>query len=604
MKNRFLLKILILLLFCGVKSFSQSSTTTKVDSLVMLVKYNIANNQFEAAQNLIDELKTIQPNNSELQKVKVGYCQAELFIADGNDEQALEILLEGLTTLQKRGSSLHFSEHTEAIGRIFGRTQNYDKAKEYFNLGLNTAINGNDSLNISSFYLNLGSINQMQQKIDSAKYYYDKVMEYSPKLKNNEETLATAYSNLIGVVIAYGDFDLAEEYGNKSFDIYQKRKDTLKMAGILSNLGSIKMYTKEYDKSNEYYFRTLSLLENQTDFKSREILALTFDNISQIYYLQEDYQKGYDYLFESVTVDKQLNTDKLQNKITEIEAKYVVSVEERNTEMEKNKRQRAEFWTYILSGAIFILLGFLWLFYRTNSLKEQKFVLEYEKEKMEQMRKMEFVQSETQIKILNATLDGKEAERRHIAEILHDNVSTLLSSANMHLYAVKTELKENTPAEVSKIELIISEASDKIRDLSHKLISSVLLKFGLASAVEDLCEKYSNSQLKFKSSIKNIGRYNQNFEIKIHNIIEELVNNILKHSNADTATIKLEQTDGNLQIRIFDNGDGFNIDEVNKKDGLGLSQITARIKMMKGIFDIKSSNKTGTRIFMNIPIPD
>ncbi len=604
MKNRVLLKVLLLLLFCVINSFSQSSSASKVDSLIVVIKKNIDNNELETAQFLIDELRNIDTNNPEFHKAKVGYCQSEIHVANNDDEQALKVLLEGFTTLQNYNSSLLYSKYAETIGRIFGRTRNYSRAIEYFNLGLKNSLTRNDSLTISSFYLNLGSINQMQQKIDSVSYYYDKVMEFSPKLKNNEETLATAYSNLIGVVIAYGDFDLAEEYGNKSFEIYEKRNDTLKMAGILSNLGSIKMYTRDLDKSNEYYFKTLDLLNKRTDIKSREIIALTFDNISQIFYLKEEYQKGYDYLFESVLVEKQFMAEKLENRITEIEAMYDVSVEEKHTGIEKNRRQRAEFWTYVLSGAIFILLGFLWLFYRTNNLKRQKFTLEYEKEKMAQMRKMELVQSDAQIKILNATLDGKEAERRHIAEILHDNVSTLLSSANMHLYAVKVELAENAPEEIDKIEVIISEASDKIRDLSHKLISSVLLKFGIASAVEDLCEKYSNSQLKFNPSIKNIGRYDQSFEIKIHNIIEELVNNILKHSNADTATIKLEQTDGNLQIRVFDNGHGFNIDEVIKKDGLGLSQITARIKMMKGIFDVKSSKKTGTRIFMNIPIPD
>ena len=223
---------------------------------------------------------------------------------------------------------------------------------------------------------------------------------------------------------------------------------------------------------------------------------------------------------------------------------------------------------------------------------------------MKQDRELEVIQNEAQIKILNATLDGKEAERRQIAEILHDNVSTLLSSANMHLYAVKSELKKAAPEEVAKIELIISEASDKIRDLSHKLISSVLLKFGLATATEDLCEKHSNSQLVFNSESKGIKRYNQSFEIKIHNINEELVNNILKHSNANMATIELFDVNNQLKIQITDNGDGFDVDEVVHKDGLGLTQIKARIKMMRGSFEIKSYQDTGTQVNMEIPIPD
>ena len=167
-------------------------------------------------------------------------------------------------------------------------------------------------------------------------------------------------------------------------------------------------------------------------------------------------------------------------------------------------------------------------------------------------------------------------------------------------------MKGKTPEEIIKTQAIISEAADKIRDLSHKLVSSVLLKFGLSYSMEDLCEKYSNSQLTFETQSKNIIRYNQDFEIKIHSIIEEFVNNIIKHSNADKATILLEQKEGKLQVRVFDDGEGFDLEQMRKNDkgGLGLVQIEARIKMMEGIFDIKSSKDTGTRIYMNIPIPE
>ena len=203
---------------------------------------------------------------------------------------------------------------------------------------------------------------------------------------------------------------------------------------------------------------------------------------------------------------------------------------------------------------------------------------------------------------MNATLDAKETERKYIAGILHDSVSSLLSSANMHLYVVKAKLKKDSPEELNKAEIIISEAADKVRNLSHKLISSVLLKFGLKVAVEDLCEKYSNSLLKFISDSNNINRYDQSFEIKVYSIIEELVNNILKHSNADNASISIETANLNLEIKIEDNGDGFIVDEIFKKDGLGLSQIAARIKNMEGVFTINSAKEKGTQIYISVPL--
>lgn len=120
-------------------------------------------------------------------------------------------------------------------------------------------------------------------------------------------------------------------------------------------------------------------------------------------------------------------------------------------------------------------------------------------------------------------------------------------------------------------------------------------------AVQDLCEKLSNSNITFSSNAKNIERFNQNFEIKMFNIINELVNNILKHSKAKNGTIKLEQLNGNLQIIVFDDGVGFDIKEIELKNGIGLSQVKARIQVLKGVINIKSTNE-GTRIFISVPI--
>ena len=105
------------------------------------------------------------------------------------------------------------------------------------------------------------------------------------------------------------------------------------------------------------------------------------------------------------------------------------------------------------------------------------------------------------------------------------------------------------------------------------------------------------------SDADGIKRYDQEFEIKIYNIIEELVNNIIKHSNADNASIMLKEREGNkLIIQIIDDGKGFNVKRAITKNGLGLSHIEARIKVMKGVFSINSKRGDGTSIFISSPI--
>jgi two-component system NarL family sensor kinase len=93
-------------------------------------------------------------------------------------------------------------------------------------------------------------------------------------------------------------------------------------------------------------------------------------------------------------------------------------------------------------------------------------------------------------------------------------VSSLLSSANLHVQASRKQFKGKVLIEIDKTQKIIKEASRKIRNLSHSLVSSVLLKFGLNFAIKDITEKYSNSQLSIDTQIEGLKRYNQNFEIK------------------------------------------------------------------------------------------
>jgi signal transduction histidine kinase len=253
---------------------------------------------------------------------------------------------------------------------------------------------------------------------------------------------------------------------------------------------------------------------------------------------------------------------------------------------------------------IIISLGLVlaaWLIYRYLKLRQRNLRLEYKQSQLIQRNKLEQIQNEAREKILNATLDGKESERKMIAETLHHSVSSLLSSASLHLQASKMQLKEIPPEEIDKAQTIINEAADKIRNLSHSLVSSVLLKFGLSYALQDLCDKYSNAKLNFHCKCGEISRFDPEFEIKINSIIDELLNNIIKHSQAANAEISISQRQNRLLITVLDDGKGFNPKTEINEDGLGLRQIEARINKMKGIFKIKSSPNEGTAIYLSVP---
>src|SRR5690606_22717736 len=128
--------------------------------------------------------------------------------------------------------------------------------------------------------------------------------------------------------------------------------------------------------------------------------------------------------------------------------------------------------------------------------------------------------------------------------------------------------------------------------------------FGLLYALDDLCEKYSNSNLHFEylNTISNKKRYPEKFETRLYFIISELLNNIIKHSEATRAEVSLSESNNKLIIKITDNGKGFDINDFNFVEGFGLNQIKARINNLNGHFKVKSRTNEGTSIKITVPL--
>ena len=397
-------------------------------------------------------------------------------------------------------------------------------------------------------------------------------------------------------------FDKSEKYANESIKIVNKIGDKFDIAASYGNLASIFLFKSDFESSKNNSLKALDILRNENTNEANRYKADLYFNLAYAMYMLKDY-KAYEYQEISYNLTDEFRDSEMKAIVEKINAENNFNLGEAyGKKVEENKRLKSErtFWIYSI-GSFIVILSLLYglNFYK---LKQKNLGLKLSQTKLIQNQKLEKLRSESQTRILNATIDGKESERKQIAETLHDSVSALLSSANLHLQATRKQFNGNTPVEIDKTQEIITEASQKIRDLSHTLVSSVLLKFGINFAIKDLAEKYSNSQLSIDTDIENVRRYHQNFEIKAYNIIQEFLNNILKHSNAKNAKIFIREKHNNLCIIISDDGQGFDKTLIAKKDGLGINQIDARIQVMKGKFDIESSKGKGTKIIVELPV--
>jgi signal transduction histidine kinase len=559
-----------------------------------------------------------------------------------NYSTALRAAFVVLDQATESGDSDLITKTNYLIGKIWYSTESYEKAVTYFKLSLDgvteSIINKNslDNLDfkgalsndykyldnnykIGKSYQLLFEIlvskedneNQVLSKYDTLKkkqyrdstlFYYQKIIESNALSKKNIKLKSLTYNNLAGIYIRDSLLDKAEEYTLKSLEIKKDIGDQVSLAIGYNSLSNVYYMNKQYEKSKEALFKGLEILEKMKGERIDKLKAAIYLNVAYSMYRLKDYH-AYDY---------QKKSWELYDKIDEVENERILAGIEADRNYEKGvqqgilqeeiKRQKAKNISWIIGISSFFVILILVFLLKQYKLRQKNLGLELSKQELMQQQKLEKVKAESQIRILNATIDGKESERKQIAETLHDSVSALLSSANLHLQACKTQFNGKTPIEVDKSQTIINEASQKIRDLSHTLVSSILLKFGLSYAIKDISEKFSNSELKIDYDTRYIKRYDQGFEIKLYNIIQEFVNNILKHSKASYAKITLVEKNKKLHLIIEDNGQGFDQNEIPEKDGLGINQIDARIQMMKGKFQIESGNGKGTKIIIELPV--
>jgi len=228
----------------------------------------------------------------------------------------------------------------------------------------------------------------------------------------------------------------------------------------------------------------------------------------------------------------------------------------------------------------------------------------YQNNKLKQKIKRKDVKQKILLNVINAGIDSQEIERKKIASFLHDNINSLLSSAGLHLnvFTAQNNIKSE---EIRKAKTILQEAHDLLRDMSHDLVPSLLVRFGLIYALEDLCERISNSSLNFKfsSTVSTEKRYSEKFEMKLYFITTELFNNVIKHSDARKAHIILSEKQHQFTIIIHDDGKGFKTEKLKEVEGFGLNRIRARIKKYKGSISINSKPNEGTSIKIQVPLP-
>ena len=203
---------------------------------------------------------------------------------------------------------------------------------------------------------------------------------------------------------------------------------------------------------------------------------------------------------------------------------------------------------------------------------------------------------------IEAVLKGEEQERTRLAQDLHDGLGGMLSGLKYSFKSIKGQLvmtPENSIAFERSMDMLDGSIRE-MRRVAHNIMPEALVKFGLNTALKDFCNNINQTgalQLSYQSVGLNEVVLEQTTSITIYRIVQELVNNTMKHSGASTCLVQVSLQQQILTVTVEDNGQGF---DASMATGMGWKNIRSRVELLKGKLDVKSVNNEGVSVFIKI----
>jgi two-component system NarL family sensor kinase len=297
-------------------------------------------------------------------------------------------------------------------------------------------------------------------------------------------------------------------------------------------------------------------------------------------------------LQNSIRVKDSLVNTASEARIAELQTVYETEKKQQQINLQEEQLSKKNF---ILGSIILLvlLLGLLgisaWLRYR---LKQRS------KLQQEILKQQELA--------THAVIKAEEDERKRIARDLHDGIGQMMSAARMNLSAFESNIQfgNNEQREsFDKIIGLVDESCKEIRSVSHNMMPNALLKSNLATAIRDFTDKIEKNNLDIQLYTEGIDeRLDANLEIVFYRVVQECVNNVIKHAKASRLDISIIKDNSGINATIEDNGKGFDENNRENFEGIGLKNILTRVEYLKGTVDIHSAPGKGTLVALNVPL--
>ena len=502
--------------------------------------------------------------------MRMGYMFEQKYVQNPSDKQfrnkAKQYYVQAITTFNKNKESMlnksNLSYAAINLANLYTEF-NPEKAIEYAQLANKVSLETGDAIHIASSFGILAELAIQNKHYDLAKSYFLKAsMEIGKSPVRNHNIELSILESLSRISEEQGNYKEALVYYKSYVDKYKSVYDQEKL-DITKRLES--QFEKE--RQEQKYIK----LQLESDKKAQEIKLINilraqreqvYNNLKLVEENQRERLKFSE--LESEKKEQQLRLAKLETR-------------QKNNDINNYKKLLAfkekinTYYTIFI--VIFIILILLLLYaykQRDKSMKQRDelHALAMEKEKQN-----------SKISTLTALLEGQEQERGRLARDLHDGLGGLLSGTKHQLSYLDPHQSENIEEGISKSIKQIDGAVEELRRVAHNLMPDLLVKYGLEVAIQEFASRISNSALDIHTEFINYrNSLSEEKQLIIYRIIQELVNNAIKHADASEIIIQVSQEENVLNLTVEDNGKGFDHKGLNVKKTAGFHNIESRVQ--------------------------
>jgi two-component system, NarL family, sensor kinase len=518
-------------------------------------------------------------------------CLGSAFKLDSKFDSAAFYFLQAIKLSELRGDERNLPALLNNLGDVYFNDEQYDLAGNYFSRSLEINEKNKKTRSVALNLLNLGRVATMKKEYPQAMDYYDQAAAIYSNL-NDSSSLAEVDNN-------YGDLYFRQHklpIALQKFDdaLVGFRKASFNK-GIVTAMVNKAAVLAEMDRNLEAAALQDSCLKLALEKGKENILLTALWNISDNYYKLGRHEMAFEYLLEYKYIKDTVFSIEKSKAITDLILKYekekdqahILSLEKEN--LKKTYQRNA----YMFSGlGIIVLALFIMVYFRQKAAKD----------KIIARQKIRQLEEEKKLMAAKLLVEGQEDERKRIATELHDGLGVLLSATKMQFSTILDKSPDNKEV-VEKAYRMLEQASSDVRKISHNMMPGLLTKLGFYEAVEDLFEHISDTKgLSVICTIEGSReRLPENKEIMLYRIVQEMVNNTLKHAGAAHIEIRISVLRQGLDIIYSDDGKGFDFDRMIENDSIGLKSIQSRVNFLNGQFSVETSPGKGVKYILQIP---